>query len=710
VASDPAHPNVVWAVGLGGLNRSDDHGATFRPVPVSVPGRFPGDPLLQVVAAAGGVFVTDRGFNAFWSGDGGRTWTRSAAGGDTPIARSPADPATVVAIKARADARLRRMPARGRAARLICFVQGVAAVVRPPVPTISHDGGRTWSDLPQPPTTLPAVDVVITAGGALIVTVLDFDDLEHPSRVYRTTDLGGHWTVVTPPWPPDQRVIADATVPNRLWRHAISEAPGGLASHLLRSDDLGSTWSDVGDAPGQRVISTATGLVDLALPDTCGRVFAPRTESGDGVFRSGDAGMTFSSDAAGLPEEAGAAAYDRAGTSEVLATGYGVFHRDGPGAWRASRTPLGPAVVRDLVDDGPRLVAGTPDGAYVSTDRTHRWTPIVGLPAHADVADLAAARGRVAVVVERPNVALYEGPSGGRVARVRGLPAASVIAGLAYERSGTLIVATRARRLYRVHHGRLFRVHRFGRAVTALAVDARGRIRVIVAGTGTTLMTSADRGRTFTARPLPSAFTPPRIYPAGDGYYIDDLPRPAFSPDGHKVRLAAGLFDFPGSHARIAALAAHPRVAWVATFLGVLRTHDGGRHLQGLPFAQLAQATAVLVHGRDLVYATAEHGVRRRRLFVGDLSRPSMTVRLNRRTRVITGVVHDRDVRGASVAFEVTCPNDESEDDAEVGPGGRFQIRIDLSDFDAPCRRPHVTVTAIDAAGNASGAARFTLG
>ncbi len=146
---------------------------------------------------------------------------------------------------------------------------------------------------------------------------------------------------------------------------------------------------------------------------------------------------------------------------------------------------------------------------------------------------------------------------------VAGVPATGVVRGLAYEPSGSLLVATDDR-LLRLRGARLGRVHRFGRTVRGMAVARSGRILVVVAGRETALLESTDGGRTFGGRQVTDSELPlARPYPAGRGFYLDGALL-VFSADGKFLHWGGGSGDVAGSHARVAALPGIPRVAWVA--------------------------------------------------------------------------------------------------------------------------------------------------
>jgi photosystem II stability/assembly factor-like uncharacterized protein len=705
VAIDPVHPQTVWATGLNGLHRSDDGGATFRHLAVPV---VDGVAPIQVVTVAGGVFALPEFGPASWSGDGGRTWVPSPAAADGPIARSPVDPATVVAVRAandfgdEADAARRK---RARAARVRCLLGGRFFFIGGDATTliVSDDGGRTWKDLPRPPAA-GVVTSVVLAGGGLVATVDDFDLRGIKEHVLRTTDRGAHWTDITTAWQTVVSQVPDAVVPTRLWALKLGKA--GLLgddARVMRSDDLGSTWTAVGSATGIGLASTPGALVSLSAPDAC-RDFSPGSTV-PAVVRSTDGGATFAPDVAGL-EGIGLNAYEEEAGVEVVATPVGVFHRTGGGTWHAARTRIGPAVVRELVVDGGRMFAGTPDGLYVSRDHGRRWSPVAGVPAHADVQDLTAAHGRVAVAVADPAQPVYEGRAGHPLRRVRGV-AGDDVTGLAYEPAGTLLVAT-GNRLLRLRGDRLARVHRFARFVAHIAVDGRGRILAAVALRSPALLVSDDGGRTFGGRPLPLELFVPRIYPTTHGYYLDADPQVGYSSDGR--RLQVGGFSFApidSSHARIAPLATHGRVAWAADEDGVVRTHDGGGHWQPYVTGQLRGASAVAIDGRELVYATMDKGIRRRALVVGDLSRPRLHARYDRRRHEVRGVVRDGHLRDATVSLTLRCDNSRGDITFPVGSGGRVRIPVPVEAVRV-CPNPHMAVTALDRAGNASATLRFT--
>jgi hypothetical protein len=327
----------------------------------------------------------------------------------------------------------------------------------------------------------------------------------------------------------------------------------------------------------------------------------------------------------------------------------------------------------------------------------------VSVPAHADIAELAAENGRLVVGIDAPVRAVYVG--GAVLGRARGLPADGAVRGLAFEPSGSLLVAA-GNRLLRLRHGRLGRVHLFRRNVRGLAVNASGRILAAVASRNAALLISDDRGRSFDGRELSRAGAL-QVYAAGSGFYVDNDSEITYSRDGR--RLTSGLGPSVGvadSHARIAVLPRASRVAWLAGNEGLLRTHDGQgwTPVEGSP----GRVTAVAIVGNELVYSTLDTGIGRLPLVVGDLTIPRVSAHYDAATKSIVGRVTDRSAGRAFVVVRrapaaVGCaPLDFST--PPVADDGSFQFGLPHS---GRCHRWRFRIHAIDAAGNVS--PRFRL-
>ncbi len=608
VAIDPLQPQRVWALGLDGLHRSDDGGATFRRI-------VGGEGVTHLMAVAGAVLVVDDFGDVRRSADGGRTWSPVPIDAGAPIERSAGDPRTVVAFSGdlpndELGTRPKRKPRATGGANDPCFGLFPVPLGQSPM-VVSHDAGATWSPVPPPPGD-GLIDDIAVAGAGLVVSSSSFDFPPAPRKVLRTSDFGAHWTDITAAFPDVLLgdITADAAQPNRLWMHRFPLFGSADVTHLLRSDDLGGSWADLGPASGFALVPTTSGLHDLRGAFIPCQRFGPST-GGPGLFTSGDGGLTFQADVTGLPANAGVAAYDQAGAVEVVATGYGVFRRSGGGSWTASGTALTPGVVTDLVRAGRLLYAGTPDGAFVSRDRGRSWAPVPGLPAHAAIAGIAAARGQIAIATALPTWAVYAGLAGHRLAPLRAFPADGAVRGLAYDPAGELLVAT-GNRLLRRRGLRLARVHLFGRGVQSFSIGASGVLCVLVNGRlgRQAVLISRDGGRTFQGQALARGAFASHVYNAGRGFYLDGSFPDGGSDGVRDVRPLEAPGDVAGGGTRFVPLRGWPRIAWLAGAGGLFRTHDGGVHWRNIvpSTARLGGGSAVLIDGRRAGLRDAREG------------------------------------------------------------------------------------------------------
>ena len=199
---------------------------------------------------------------------------------------------------------------------------------------------------------------------------------------------------------------------------------------------------------------------------------------------------------------------------------------------------------------------------------------------------------------------------------------------------------------------------------------------MVVAGRETALLESGDGGRTFSGRQVTdSAFPLARPYPAGHGFYLDGE-LVVFSSDGTLLHRGEGPLDDAGSHARIAALPGIPRVAWAAGAGGIERTHDGGQSWTPV-VREPRGASAVLIDGGELIYATLGRGVRHRPLVIGDLTIPRVCARYD--NGELVGRVLDHRPGESTVAFageSFTVDGDPFSGVSSVRADGRFEIPV----------------------------------
>ena len=171
-------------------------------------------------------------------------------------------------------------------------------------------------------------------------------------------------------------------------------------------------WVPVGPPGNPSITAMAVGKADYVIPFPARPSLLYASTTGAGVFRSADAGLTWTSTGSGLPGDATALALRQVfllgvDTGSYLTTVFagtaGGVYRLAPGAtsWVASNTGLTSLDVRALAVSGNGVVlsgnsgiayAGTAGGLFASTDGGITWVPkTAGLPSGSDGAITALA-------------------------------------------------------------------------------------------------------------------------------------------------------------------------------------------------------------------------------------------------------------------------------------------------------------------------------
>lgn len=230
----------------------------------------------------------------------------------------------------------------------------------------SADGGATWASDPAWPQ-----DVLALALGP--------DDLAHAAdsrgQVWKSTDAGRTWTRTGPGLPSSDRVAAlavDPRVPRILYAGLA-----GTRRTLFKSTDGGATWrpSQRGLAVDGKPVQAVRDIVlDAADPSIVYAVV------GNAPFRSLDQGRTW----ARLPSPAGAVVTDLepAGYGLLAGTPTGVHLSTDRGlTWRPRYAGLTATRVRELAvasrgEDPPRLYALADGRLFHTDDRGQSWRPL----------------------------------------------------------------------------------------------------------------------------------------------------------------------------------------------------------------------------------------------------------------------------------------------------------------------------------------------
>lgn len=271
-----ATDDVAWAVGAGGIFRSEDRGRSWAIVRTSP--TF----LSQIAAAPGGAQGWATGIlgNLLYTADSGRTWSERDAGTEVnlgPIVALDADTAIVAGAGI-----------------------GVSDVIMEPEPhTVrrTDDAGATWRELDVDG--FRASDIEFVDGERGWIAGVRCDAPEQPFRceshsyaVLRTDDGGTTWQSVNED---SQFSALDFVTPDTGWgvrRYCDQELRSSCTTGIAITDDGGETWEDVRIIPNAFNIPIAALDADtlIASESTCD---ANYPECGYQIIETGDRGETW---------------------------------------------------------------------------------------------------------------------------------------------------------------------------------------------------------------------------------------------------------------------------------------------------------------------------------------------------------------------------------------------------------------------------------
>jgi photosystem II stability/assembly factor-like uncharacterized protein len=333
-AIDPGQPSTLYSGAYQGIWRSTDSGANWLQLstaPTANTGiSFAFDSRAVYVLG----FAPTNRYELQQSRDGGVSWA---------IVSTPIPSPTAVAA--------------GVASGLV-YIGGSGTFCR------SADSTATWTCSSFPSTEAPfLIHEVPADGSGAAPRVLAISD----AGAYASSD-GTTWVRVA--------VELDTTGSVETFASDVSGSLvlAGTNVGIFRSPDHGDTWTPA--SVGLRSSAINALAVDPQNPSTVWAIGYGFDGKDSGLFRSGDAGLTWSL-GSGPDGSFGALAIDPEHSSTLYAGGSGVYRSlDGGGVWTGSTLPGG-AVAHSLAAD-PRLPervwAASSGGLFRSDDGVQSWT------------------------------------------------------------------------------------------------------------------------------------------------------------------------------------------------------------------------------------------------------------------------------------------------------------------------------------------------
>ncbi|MGL4648677.1 MAG: WD40/YVTN/BNR-like repeat-containing protein, partial [Caldilineaceae bacterium] len=223
------------------------------------------------------------------------------------------------------------------------------------------------------PTRNPAISVAVQPGAPdrVLAGTLNAPD---PPNVFGTADAGLTWTQGVG-LPAGISLAGLAFDPQNPRLVLAGDAGAGL---LFRSDNSGSTWSEIAGLRGQLSETSAIGELYSVVEGGVSAFYAATRF--DGAFRSADSGNSWVKLDAGLVGEA-RRVRELVRWRDVLwaATHDGVYRLDPTGTWvRTTTFPAG-VIAFSITGQGDLLFAGTGIGLYSSADGEN-WAAVPGYP------------------------------------------------------------------------------------------------------------------------------------------------------------------------------------------------------------------------------------------------------------------------------------------------------------------------------------------
>lgn len=408
---DPNNPDTMYMAAWRGVYKSTDAGETWT----ALSGNFHDQEIESLTmhpTSPETIFVsTKKGFMK--STDGGATWNRMGGGYPNYVTRSlaihPITPDIMWAAAAGAGiykttdgGKTWTEANNGFAASWIENVWGGPSgqmFARTSRGVFRADGQGGWTEITQPFSDDEAniFSVIFDVKNPRLVHAGDPGDLN------RSTDGGATWTELVKPFqdpsPAFHNVVFDEKNPKIIYsadRHTSSDDPP-----IFKSVDGGAKWK-----PAHKGISVGMRILELRL-DTSGALVALANE-GAGFWRSTDGAMSWTTGGSGLPaKDVKAMAIDPTNPKLMfVAAKEGLFRSEDAGAtFTKVATKLEDEELESVAVDARGIFyVANGDGVHRSSDQGKTWTPFNDGLTNPDVRILHSAGAR-----------LYAGTAGGGV-------------------------------------------------------------------------------------------------------------------------------------------------------------------------------------------------------------------------------------------------------------------------------------------------------
>jgi photosystem II stability/assembly factor-like uncharacterized protein len=386
LALDPSAHLTLYAGTKGGVFKSVDGGATWTARRLGL-GKIGVLALAIDPANSSVVYAGTATAGVFKSTDAGGSWTAATNGmGQVEVRSIAVSPssgtifaATPAGVYRSTDAAVTWLPASG-------FASSVRSVAVDPVaPSVvyaglegvfstsgvfkSVDGGETWTPVNTGLGNLTVLSVAVSAttSSSAAASSTAFAGTSG-GGVFVTTDAGATWRALAGSPSTVNTVVLDAFGPT---------VYAGSTAGFFRSPDGGKSW-------GASNVAFSTFTVNGLVMDPSSSeilyagVGRPGT-SGGGVYKTTNAGGTWTQANNGLPDRAVQALVIDTGFPATIyagTNGAGVFRsRDAAVTWEPASAGLTSTVIQSLAVARSGIVyAGTGDGVFRSADAGQTWT------------------------------------------------------------------------------------------------------------------------------------------------------------------------------------------------------------------------------------------------------------------------------------------------------------------------------------------------